>query len=271
MKKQLPILSLFLFFFFFILLANQVNAQNFNFQKAYDDYLHNYNQYRQANTEFISAKQAYLNYQTLNSKENALNKTSNLIRREDEVVKTYLTALRLKLGQISSISDYELNIIYLKIDNEVAWYQNHQNNLNSTGSLEDLVKSSQTMKQRYQETEVLAYQTLGSILAGKQAYYRIQIKQQIDSLKEKIGIIRQTGDKETQTAERWLLEAENRLTRSQEKEFEAQQILAKMKVSDINKIRDYNQAQYKIEESHQYLKEANHYLKEIIQEVKNAD
>ena len=268
MKKYLPV---FLSLLLFLLLASQLNAQEFNFNKAYDDYLYNYNQYRQANTEYISAKQAHSSYQTLTSKEKAMEKTSNLLKNEDEVIKTYLTALRLKLAETTGISNYEQNVIYLKLDNEVIWYQNHQSKLSSAGSLEDLVKSGEEMKQRYQETQILAYQTLGAILAGKQNYQRQQINQQIQLLKEKIGVIRQTGDKQTATVERWLLEAENRLTRSQEKEFEAQQLLTKMKNSDRDKNKIYNQAQSQIEESHQYLKEANRYLREIIREVKSAD
>ena len=108
-------------------------------------------------------------------------------------------------------------------------------------------------------------------MAGKETALREEISQKIKNLKEKVGEIRLKGDKNTSLAERWLLEAENRLIKSQEKQFAAQQTLGKIKESSLNKIRNYNEAQSSLEESHQFLKEANSYLKEIIRELKHAD
>ena len=201
----------------------------------------------------------------------ALEKTRQMLKNQDEVVKTYLTALRLKLAETSGISDYEQNVLYLKLDSEVSWFAKHQEKVNSAGSLDDLVESASDGQKEYQETEILIYETLGAILASKETGLREEINQKIRELKDKVGEIRLKGDKNTALAERWLLEAENRLTRSQEKQFAAQQILSKIKASDSNKAEDYNQAQFAFEESHQYLKDANSYLKEVLREIKSAD
>ncbi|MBM3205679.1 hypothetical protein FJZ41_02430 [Candidatus Shapirobacteria bacterium] len=268
MKKILPVLLAFIFGFCFLKASL---AQEFNFDRALNDYLYNYNLYRQSYNEYITAKESYLKYQTLNSKNEALAKTTQMLKNQDEVVKTYLTALRLKLSATPGLSAEEQNVLFLKLDSEVGWFKQHQNSLLSAATLEDLVDSAKKGAKQYQQTEILTYQTLGAILASKQMGFREKIAEQIKALKEKIGEIRLKGDKNTTTAERWLLEAENRLTRSQEKQFEAQQILAKMKATDYNKIKPYNQAQLNLEESHQYLKEANSYLKEILGELKNAD
>lgn len=268
MKRYLPIfISILLLFYSFTL----VKAQEFNFNRAYSDYLFNYNQYRQSYTDYVAAKEAYLSYQTLTSKNQALEKTSKMLKDEDEVILTYLTALRMKLAETTGISNYEQNILYLKLDNEVGWYGQHKESLTSAATLEDLVASSTKVADKYKNTEILIYQTLGTILSGKETNFRDQLTGKIQQLKEKIGEIRQRGDKDTALAERWLLEAENRLTRSQEKQFTAQQILAKIKSSDLNKNQSYNKAQFAIEESHQYLKEANSYLKEVIREIKSAN
>lgn len=248
-----------------------VKAQEFNFNRAFNDYLYNYTQYRQSHQEYVAAREAYLTYKTLTSKTMALEKTLKMLKAEDEVIRTYLIALRMKLAEISGVSDYERNILYLKLDNEASWYCQHQETLSSAATLEDLVDSSRKAKDKYQKTEILIYQVLGAILTGKETHFRNQLSDQIKVLKEKLGEIRQKGDKETSLAERWLLEAENRLIRSQEKQFEAQQTLTKMKPSNINKNQSYNKAQFILEESHQYLKEANSYLKEVIREIKSAD
>lgn len=271
--KRLPIVLLFLLFAISYLPLARIFAQehSFNFQRAYADYNYIYDQYRQAHTEYVAARQAYLNYQTLTSKTEALGKTLAMLKLRDETVRTYLMALRMKLAETTGISNYEENILYLKLDEEVNWYLKHFNNLTSAGSLEDLVASSKEAQDQYSKSEVLVYQALGTILAGKEAGLRNEINQEIEILKGKIAEIRQRGDKETSVMERWLLEATNRLTRSQEKEFTAQQLLAKLKSYQQDKHQTYNQAQFALEESHQYLKEANFYLKELIREAKRAD
>lgn len=243
----------------------------FDANQAYQDFLYNYNLYRQSYSEYAITKESYLKYQTLTSKNEALQKTNQMLKNQDEVVKTYLTALKLKLMETSINNNYGQNILYTKIDNEVAWYKKHQENLNSAGTIEDLTKLASDGKDEYQETEILIYQTLGTILNSKEDVFYEKINQNIKTLKEKIGEIRVKGDKNTSLSERWLLEAENRLTRSQEKQLSAQQLLTKIKASDFNKIKSYNEAQFTIQESHQYLKETNSYLKEVIKELKSAD
>lgn len=268
MKRCLPYL---IFLLLFLVSFDLVKAEEFNFSRAYSDYIYNYNLYRQNHTDYLVAKEAFLKYNTLTSKTEALEKTRTMLKNQDEVIKTYLTALRMKLAETSGISNYEQNVLYLKLDSEVVWFTKHQQDLNSAGTLEDLTDSANEGQQQYQKTEVLIYQTLGAILASKEMALREKISQKIKSLKEKTGEIRLNGDKNTAVAERWLLEAENRLTRSQEKQFAAQQILSKIKDRDKNKMTSYNQAQFMMEESHQYLKEANGYLKEVLKEIKSAD
>lgn len=268
--KRLPILILISTLLLFHSLT-LINAQEFDFSRAYQDYLYTYSQYHTAHQDYIAAKSAYLSYKTLTAKTEAMNKTLKMLQLRDEAIRTYLTALRLKLAETTGISNYEQNVLYLKLDSEVNWYIDHRDLLPSAGTLEDLVESSTKTQEQYKKTEVLAYQTLGTILAGKEEALRDRLKEEINKINDKIAEIRQKGDKETAILERWVLEAENKLTRSQEKQFEAQQKLAKLKPSDSNKMKKYNDARALFRESHQYLKEAHSFLKEIVREVKRAD
>lgn len=269
MKRYLSVILIFALLVFYF--SGLASAQEFNFDRAYSDYLYNYNLYRESYGTYSTAREAFLKYQTLTSKNEALGKTREMLNHQDEVIKTYLTALKLKLTGISGLSNDEQHILSLNLDNEITWFGQHQEELNKAGSLEDLVAVAGKSKEQYRKTEVLIYQTLGAILAGKETALREEISQKIKSLKEKVGEIRLKGDKDTSLAERWLLEAENRLTKSQEKQFAAQQTLVKLKESSLNKTRIYNEAQSSLEKSHQFLKEANSYLKEIIRELKHAD
>lgn len=257
---------------FLTLLALAVSpcrAQDFNFTKAYDDYLFNFNQYQKAHQEYVAAKSAYLTYQTLTAKTEAFDKTLALLQWRDKTVETYLTALRLRLAEATGVTDYEETVLYLKLDNEIGWYQNHYSILPSGGSPEDLFKTSEEAEDQFSATEILAFQTVGAVLNGKIDTHKLAIQNNHDILKTKIAEIRQRGDKDTAVLERWLLEAENKLTRVQEKQFEALQIITT--VSGSKKIDKYTEARLKFKEAGQYLIEANHYLLEIVREIKLAD
>lgn len=272
MKKILTII--FLFSFLFLVPSPTIKAQDnqeFNFDRAYQDYLFTYNQYRQAHNEYVTAREQYLNYKTLTAKTLALEQTLKMLQERDNTIRTYLTALRMKMAETTGILNYKQNTLYLQLDAEVAWYVNHRDSLSSAASLEDLTKLSKETEERYGKTQVLIYQGLGIILEGKENNLKNQINDQIQILKEKITEIREKGDKDTTIAERWLLEAENKLTRAQEKIDEANGLLNSLKAFDQDKQEDYNQAQNLYQEAHLYLKEANSFLKELVREIKTAD
>jgi hypothetical protein len=267
MMKRLSTILITFFLANLIFFIAPVIAQDFNFTQANNDYLYNYNLYRTAHTEYLTAKQQYLTYKTLTAKATAQEKTLKMLQTRDEALRTYLIALKQKLKETDGISLYEKNIIFLRLDSEVSWYQNHRNRLSGAGSLADLIEISNDAQEHYPETEILAYQTLGTVLAGKENALLEKIQTQIDQLEEKIAQVRQEGLIETSLLERWLLEARNRLTWSKEKQYAAQSLLANLKPREQNKAKVYDDAQSNFVESHQYLKEASSYLLEIIREV----
>ena len=134
--------SLLVFFLSFSVLAQSPTRPVSDFKRAYQDYLFNFNQYRQFHQNYSTKKQAHLNYQTLRSKSQAENATQIMLKFRDEVIRTYLTALRLKFAEITKVADYQQNVLYLQLDKEVFWYSNHQNLINQTQNLEKLVISA---------------------------------------------------------------------------------------------------------------------------------
>jgi len=272
MTKRFLIVSSLIFLFFLTVSATGAqNEDQFDFNRANEDYLYTYGTYRQTHNEYVTAREQFLTYQTLTAKTLALEQTLNMLQKRDETLRTYLTALRMKMAETTGISNYKQNTHYLKLDAEVSWYVEHRDGLTSAGTLEDLVKLSEEAEDEHGKTEMLAYQALGLILEGKEEHLKSQIEEQINLIEEKIKEIKEKGDKDTTTAERWLLEAENKLTRSEEKLTEATNLLESLKSSRGDKDKDYSEAQKLFSEAHLYLKEANGFLKELIREIKTAD
>jgi hypothetical protein len=265
--------KVFLIFFLIFLFSLPASAQDFDFNRALSDYLYNFNLYRERYQEYMLAREAYLKYRTLTSKNTALEKTLKMAQSRDETVRTYLIALKMKLREMPGISVYDKNIFNLRLDNEIDWYSRHKEELSSAATLEDLVDLAKTASERYQsQSEILIYQTLHKILLGKETVLKEKISNQIEATREKLREIKQKGDKDVLLAERWLLEIENRLLRFEEKTSTSQENMTKMErnaYSDRGQV--YREFQLTLEEAHQYLKEANRYLKEVIREVKTTD
>ena len=271
MKKSATLILVFAFMVSLFSPMALSQEGEFDFERAYQDYSYNYGVYRRAHNDYILARGQYLTYQTLKSKTNGQQATLVMLQARDEVIITYLTAIRLKLIETDGVSDFEKEVFFTRIDAEVEWYKSHKSSLPSAGNLEDLVESSGDAEDRYKTTEVLVYQALTTILVGKENGFRIDLSGIIEEVKAKVAEIRQNQDKNTRKVERWVLEAENRLTRSQEKQFSAQDEISGLKEREKNKYKFYNQVQLRVKESHQYLKEASSFLKEIVDDLKTQD
>ncbi|OGM15313.1 hypothetical protein A2V56_03650 [Candidatus Woesebacteria bacterium RBG_19FT_COMBO_42_9] len=268
--KYLPLaFVLFLFFLATPAYSQISNSDDFNFQRAYADYIYNFDIYRKANIDYELYRSQYLQFKTLKSQENAYNATLTMLKARDSTVETYLTAIRKKLDETPGADGAKKQILFTKIDPEVTWHIAHSDSLPSAGTLEDLTGDSDAAKVRFQSDVPLFYETLVAVSGGKVIYAREKEEAILTSLKEKIAEISANGDKNTQLIERWILDTEEKIVRSKEKEAEAYSIVAK--ASGQGSLGAYNEALIKLKEAYQYLKEANSFLEEIITEVKFED
>lgn len=249
--------------------SQESNLGEFNFQRAYADYIYNFDIYRKANLDYELYRSQYLQFKTLKSQENAYNATLSMLRGRDATVETYLTAIRKKLDETPGADGAKKEVLFAKIDAEVAWHQDHADSLPSAGTLEDLVGDSDEAKGKFQADTPLFYETLVAVSGGKVIYLRGRQETVLSLLKEKISEIRENGDKNTQILERWVLDTEEKIVRSREKESEAYSLIAKAGRGSSSAA--YNEALFKLKEAYQYLKEANSYLAEIITEIKFED
>lgn len=271
MKQILPLVCLSILLSIAILLNyyTATKAQNFDSNRAYQDYLYNFNLYRTSYQNYLSAKNEYQAYKTLNAETKALETTRQMLQKRDETLRTYLTALRMKLGETTNIINYQQNLQYLKLDTETTWLASHKETLAQTNSIADLLLTSSQLEQKYPEIELLSYQTLGTILAGKQNSLRAKIVIQSQKIEDKLNQI-EKEDQGVSLLGNWLIEAKKKLSLSEEKQREGETILKTLKTNDQSKKREFERAQAAFEQSNQYLKDAAAFLMEIIQEISKA-
>jgi len=279
MKRLLSYILLVLFFLSLVFTPAILSQEpsEFDYNRAYRDYIYNFDVYRNANIEYEAARAQYLKFKTLKSQQDAYDATLAMLKARDEAVRTYLTALRMKLRETEGVPFGSREVQFSLIDSEVAWFAEHRETLPSAGTLEDLAEDSDEAKDRYGKIVPLFYETLITVSLGKVANIRDAQSKVLDKVRDKVLEIKNEEnpeykfeDRKIQIIERWILEVENRFSRSEEKEQEGLSIIGQLKEGKRKgqEFKLYNQAQFRSKESAQFLKEANPFLAEIIKEIK---
>jgi len=271
MKRFLGILLLFIPFFFSVPVT--FSQEEFDYQKAYKDYIYTFELYKKAHSDYLLAKSQYNQAKTLASQTKARDVTAIMLEKRDEVVITYFTTLRMLLSESDGITDAEKQGLFIRIDSEVAWFKNHKSQIPSAGTLADLSEDSLEAAEHFVLTKPLIYEVLLVIPVGKIEIFKTEASSILDDIKNKTEKVRQKGDHDTTKIERWIIETQNKLTRSIDKEVAAQANIASIqsgnvKDKDLDKV--YNETISLLQESNQFLREASQFMKEIVKEFKEA-
>lgn len=262
----------FIFLFVFlgwVFAGRSVVAQEFNYDRAYEDFEYNRSLYATAHDDYILSRIRYLSAKTLILAEEAKKATLRMLQARDETVRTLLTALRLRIEESKGLSDSLKESLFKQIDLEVIFYEDHKVKLISAGSLDDLVSDSDEAKERFEGiTQPLIYTSLVNISVGKTVDKRGSIEKVISDLKTKVAEIQSEGDKDVTILDRNFIDLENKLARSRDKETQAQDLIAASNKSATKKAGYYNDAIAAVQGSYLYLREVTAYLREMIRIIK---
>lgn len=245
---------------------------DFDFNRAYQDYVFTLNTYNSEHSEYLLAKAQYNQAGTLVSQTKAREETIDMLEARDDVVITYMTAVRMKLVEAEGVSDLTKNGLFTRIDAEIAWYRDHKGRIASAGTLADLADDSEEAGKKFNGlTQNIAYEALATVPFGKLSLMRSSANEILDNIDAKLFQIRANGDKDTAIAERWAFEVENKITRSLDKEIEAQAEIPKLtpdnKGRNQNLSATFNNIIFKLEESRQFLRDATEFMDEIMREI----
>lgn len=247
------ILSLFLFW------PSPVKAQtDFTYSRAFNDYVYTFDQYRTTHQQYQLKVTEYRQFKTLTAQTAAYQAGLELLLKRDDVVRTHLTALRLKLQETAGVNPQDREAIFARIDQEVNWLFAHQTRLKNTANLSELTRISKELESHYPAINVLMYQALATVLGSKQNSLHQQINSAYLTLKDKVG---QTN------LNRWLVEAEQKLELSSERQATARLTTSRLTAQTRNLPQEFTTITATLKESHQYLKETTAALEEIITSI----
>lgn len=245
----------------------------FNFEKAYKDYVFNFDVYNKAHSEYLLSKAQYMQAKTLASQTKAQESTAKMLIARDDVLITYLISIRQKLVEAEGVDQTTVNGLTTRLDAEVLWFQNHKSKISSAASLTDLSNDSSLAAKHYPTSESIIFESLSNVPLGKELVLRNSLNDILTSTKNIISKIRSNGDHDVTNAERWTLETNNKLARSLDKEVEAQKLFPDLQSitkqgQQITKQSIFVDVVSRLTESVQYLKEASSYMKEVIKSIK---
>jgi vacuolar-type H+-ATPase subunit I/STV1 len=282
--KLLSVKSLFILFFISIFFVPKVFSQNlptptaspendFTAQQAYKDYVYTFDLYKKAHSDYLLSVSQYKQAQTLASKTKAQEATAKMLEARDDVVVTYLTALRLRLSEAQGVDTVDRDGLYSRLDSEIAWFNDHRQTIASAGSLSDLTEDSNAARDRFLTVEPLSYEVLSVIPLGKVEIVKSKTNAILSEIKIKTEEIRAKGDHDTTITERWIIETENKIARGLDKQIEAQRLITNFQTpagsrKKPNYEENYNQIIDLLTQSNQDYKESSSYLKEIIRSLK---
>lgn len=222
----------------YLVLSTSVRAQAFDFNKAYQDYQYNLSLYNQDFTNYQGARDFYLKNPTLTLKEDARIKTLIMLRERDELMKVYLTAVRMKIVETNGLSTDQKNSVFGKIDAEVAWYINHKVTYLDSDPLENLFGKSSESESRYKtNTSLVIYEGLFDISLGQEEGLRSNQETIYRDLRSIIDQEVATGKLDINPFNRWFTDIENVIQNLKQNEVLSQ--------TDIQKLYSENYVQPK--------------------------
>lgn len=278
LRKILVILELVAVFLIFsksVALAQVVSLSNFD--KVYQTYISSVEVYKISHSEYVLARAQYLRYRSLTSQEGAQVKTIEMLRKRDEVVISYLKAIKERLRESVGVEQITKNDLSVRIDEDIGWFSDHQNRVSSAVTLKDLVKDSDEAEKRFEGVMPLFYEVLSTVSLGLLTDYDDRLTNQLVGIRSKVESISkdergeyQLDLRKMQLIEKWIFESESRMLRSAEKRSESQEMISDIRGLKKVTLRSYDNIIIKISEVRQHLKEAVTFMTEILREVKTV-
>ncbi len=251
-------------FFVALVLLNPIRSIYAASQTAYQDYVFQFDQYRQLFNNFRIALGQYQQFNSLESQQDALDKAKLAIGQRDVVGRTYLLYLNEKLTENPGLLTSETALNRTLITNEIGYLDGHSTLVQSISSMDDVEKSSQDFTKHYPLMIAGIRQTIIAIQLGYLNYFATQFDQAAKEAQTLIGISRAQVTPAKQAAlDRWLLEISNKRNLYQQKSTAIHTAAFKLSGDDMEQTRKFATIQSDLATARQYIVEGTSFLNEL--------
>lgn len=139
------------------------------FASEKEDFVFQYENYREVFDVYNTAKQNYLKNKTLSSKNDAIAATKNLLVQRNQIFRTYFLALRFGINKTPGIDKEIIDEFSIKLNEEITYLESNLSKLEdlATPTLEELFSLSADFEAKKVKYKLLSYQALSYISLGK--------------------------------------------------------------------------------------------------------
>ncbi len=244
------------------LLSLLISVKAFDFSQAYQDYQYTLETYSNSFNYYQTARDSYLKNPTLTLKEEARKMTLEMLKNRDELMRVYLTAIKLRA---------EADVLNSRLDSEAIWYSNHKSNYQNGDTLTELFSKSNESENRYKiDTLPLIYYSLSYISYGDEVGLRKSQEEIYNNLKTIINEKVSAGKLDINPFNRWFSDIENIVQNLKSNESKAQSEMEKMfDETRSSPIGVYNTSLIPLTNSVILLTKLNNFLTEVSASIRN--
>ena len=187
-------------------------AQEFTFNKAREDFVFTEDNYKNDLFDFNLKKASYQKNPTLSIKDQLRVSTYKFVISRNELIKNYLTMLRIKTLESTGIENSTKESIYTKLDPEVVWYEGRKNNYSMANTLEDLINKSKEEDSRFErDTTPIIYLSLAHISLGEVESLKQEHIKLYNSLEKESEELIKLGRADAGLFDRWFRDIDKEL------------------------------------------------------------
>lgn len=249
----------------------KTSALEFNFEKAREDYIFTEDVYKKDLFDFNLKKASYQKNPTLSLKEELRSSLYKFIISRDNLIKSYLTTIRMKVLESAGINNDTKTQIYSEIDPEVLWFEDRKNNYSNNTSLEDLLNKSKEEDSRFTTDTLPAINfTLAHLNLGEVRSIKKQHNDIYQALRDEANELIKLGRADPSLFDRWFKDIDNELNNVSSIEQKTILEIDNILNSDPYKRQGgYKKATEAIELSKPALLKLNNFIKELESVVAN--
>jgi hypothetical protein len=253
-----------------VLLAFPVFASS---AQAYQDYLYQFDLYRQTHTDFQVAKNEYEKFKSLSAQTSALEKTKRMLSQRDSLLRSYLQLLNEKLNEDEGLTPTVRQQYQTRIKNEITFLDTHMTHVPAATSPEELTQISEELESHYIQLHISIRQTLTGLALGQLSTLATGYDKALTDGQNVIAMYGYTFPSEKQeTIQRWILQIQNKRSLFQKKYDETVRGNTQTEARDIRDLdREYEVLTQNISEARQYLQEGASFLVELMNALKYID
>lgn len=254
-----------------VIFVTQVRATS---QQAYQDYLYQFDLYRQKYNDFQVAKNAYDKFKTLESQTQALSATKFMLSQRDLLLHSYLVYLYERVGEQAGIDPANKQLYQSLLSNELTFLETQSNLVSSINSIDDATTTSQALESHYQVLQATIREISAGISLGQLNQISQNFNRQVTVAQNIFGqnAAQLTPDKRS-TISNWVLQISNKQSLYQQKINEITTAINSFSNSNDSTDLDQKYADItsKIGEAKQYLADSISNLQEVVNAMQYAN